>query len=302
VLALLVVFLSLGSLVMLAALAGVVWYLWPRTQPVSSINAVAPNNLVPEAPPHEPVESFDSFDATTAPGATVTAVLAHPSLHEKYFDEFDISPQGSVVVRAGKSLYDMTSGEMLTRDADKVESFAFVRGALVAVTADGKLNVWSEGGLERIGDAPYRQARLRSTESGGRLLIYGGDTDYGLSSFSAATGTQALCQSPEKILAAAGEGGHDLFSVGRAVFKLDAAGEPRLLIKLPESKGDVVGLTLSGDAVYFSTAKAVYALRGGIAMPLVIGIGGPLRTTAQGLLVLDTKRGRIFRVEQGQGK
>src|SRR5947208_1976926 len=55
VLVLLVIFLTLGSLAMLATLAGVGWYFWKlRPQPVATDNAVAPSSLVAEAEPHDP--------------------------------------------------------------------------------------------------------------------------------------------------------------------------------------------------------------------------------------------------------
>ncbi|MGH8498872.1 MAG: hypothetical protein ACRERV_08725, partial [Methylococcales bacterium] len=73
-------------------------------------------------------------------------------------------------------------------------------------------------------------------------------------------------------------------------------GQPSLLLALPDKQQLIRGLAAAGDALYFSTEKAVYLLDNDIALPLVIGIGGELRMSGADVYVLDSKNGRVYRM------
>jgi hypothetical protein len=239
---------------------------------------------------------------TTAPGITVRSLAPHRALAGRKIDEFDVSPRGSIVVRIGGMLYDFASGRALTSAGPPVCSFAFVQGALAAVIRYETLAFWKAGALREAGKVPHGARRLRSSESGHELLLIGDTPDSGVFRFSAAAGLRPVCSAPARILTAAGEGDHCLVAMGTSLYEVSEADGPlppgtlSLRMSLPSGKGQIVGLALAGDVTYFATPEAVSSLQGGLGIPLAIGIGGPLRMTSRGLLVLHRKTGQLFRI------
>src|SRR5207249_1596150 len=96
-------------------------------------------------------------------------------------------------------------------------------------------------------------------------------------SFSPGGSLQALAGAPAVIETVAGDRRRRLFAVGGSLFSLVGPGRSLPLLDLPDPSVNVVGLAVDGETIYFSSPDVVYALRGGLAMPLVMGLGGPLR-------------------------
>ncbi len=251
--------------------------------------------------PASPSTHPEDLVVTTAPGVTVSAVPVSARLRDRRVEEFDISPRGGAVGRIGETLYDLASGEPLTRGGERVVSFAFVDDSLAAGTPSGRLAYWTTGGLQDVGAAPLGTVRLRASEPRGRLLLFGGDRGYGLLTYSRRRGMRPLCGSPEPISSAAGDAQRNVFAVGNSLFELRERARPVLILSLPEPSARIVGLALDRETTYFASQKAVYRLEGALALPLTLGLGGQIRRTEYGLLALDDRTGRLYRLLLKEG-
>lgn len=114
---------------------------------------------------------FDDFEVSTMAGVTVTALTPSGNMPRGRIDEFDISPDGAVIVRVDDMLYDLASGECLGGE-EGVQSFAFVSGALAILSNDGQLGYWTHEGFCRVsGDFRCAHGELRGADDGSHLLI-----------------------------------------------------------------------------------------------------------------------------------
>ena len=59
-----------------------------------------------------------------------------------------------------------------------------------------------------------------------------------------------------------------------------------MIVALPNEEDDILGVALHDDTILFATAHNLYTLHQGVALPLVIGLGGPLRFTSDGIYLL----------------
>src|SRR5690349_17196513 len=92
------------ALLVVSALAGAGWYGWRRF-----------------------LAGDEPVDITIAPNVKVESLRPNWRLHGSRLEEFDVAPDGAIVVRIGNALYDLSSGERLTGAQTEVRSFAFVR-------------------------------------------------------------------------------------------------------------------------------------------------------------------------------
>ncbi len=247
-----------------------------------------------------------SEELVCAPGTIVESLPRHRSLKERQWGAFDVMSGGGVILLADEGLYDLVGGKPLTGKDDRVRSFCVVDDTVVVVTVDDRIAHVTDRGLAEAGNCPLLDADLIATSDGG-LLFSGLARDAGegtrryfaLVEIDPGGKARPLCGSPQPIAAAASNKRQTWFAVGRSLFRLLEPGYPILVLSMPGVDDDILGLVLVDSTLYFSTSDTVYVLGGGIALPVVLGIGGKLRVTDDGLLVFDAQRRRIYRLKGG---
>jgi hypothetical protein len=105
----------------------------------------------------------------------------------------------------------------------------------------------------------------------------------------------------EPVDAAAGDEIRVVYAVGSALYQVVSTGRQSLALALPDASQRIFGVAIDGEATWFSTSHAVYALTDGLAVPVVTGIGGALRAAAGALYVLDAVHRRVYRIVPRDG-
>lgn len=239
---------------------------------------------------------YVDIKATAGPSLELQAMPRSAQLPGDRADEFDVSDDGLVLLRVKKVLFDFAEGEQLTRTQDSVSSFAFVAGAVAIVTGERHLAYLNEEGVKDVGPAPIGASRVRPSDDGQELFLIRDEEPYSLASLDLQGQVHPLSGSPGRIEAVAGTSARHIFSVGKELYLQEEAGPPALLLRLPEDGQTILGVALHGDDIYFATRQGVYAIQGSLAVPLLLGVGGPLRVTKDGLVILNADNGRLYQL------
>ena len=257
-------------------------------------------SFLPVAPSHGP-PAAEALDLTLAPGLEVEILPSHGDLAGVRFQAFDVSRDGAVLVHTGHRLVDLTGGEDVLPGGRAPGSFAFQGEGLAVVDGDNQIRHLQAGVYELVGPAPVPSARLAPASDGAGLYVVRGsrDPDGAVPAIVLVredAAAEALTGSYAPVRAVGGDGAQTVYAVGHALYQVVHPGSPSLLLALPEASGDILGVAVSEGAVYFATARAIYALGDGLAVPLVLGLGGDLRAVGSALYVLGAEHGRVYRV------
>jgi len=238
-----------------------------------------------------------TVELKTGPGVIVEVVPVHKSLADKRISNFDVNDEGMVVVVIDGSLYDLATGKQLSQSDIHISDVTFILGNLVVITTNNHLGIWSDNGIEELTNIPLNQAQVAPGKTG-EFLVWGKTPEGGhaLFSFKLEGSPEFLSGSPLPILNAAASLKQTWFSVEESLFSITESGKPELVLTLPDDTSLIIGMALSGGRKYFSTTETVFLLHGAVAMPLVIGIGGQIRTAAGGIFVLDNRLGHLYRI------
>lgn len=135
---------------------------------------------------------------------------------------------------------------------------------------------------------------MSGSDNSDQLFFYGGASNYSLLSLADDGDPHLLASSPEMIEVVAGNRNRHVFSIGSSLFVQSDADKPVMLLDFPDAK--IAGVAFNGDTIYCATNKGIYQLEGALAVPLVLGMGGQLRLTPDGMFVLNSENGRIYRL------
>jgi len=211
-------------------------------------------------------------------------------------EEFDTDAADHTVVRVRGGLYDVTTGEIFNAGGIGVRSVAFYRGALAAITTDGQFAYMTADNFKMSGPAPIGAARIRGGDDGSTLFFLRDDAPYALAAMDSQGSMHALSGAPGRIDSVGGTYARHLFSVGTDLYLQKESARPELLLHLPQSSQVIVGIATRKSSTYFSTSRGVYLINGSLAVPVALGLGGPIKSTAEGLLLLDSGNGRLYRL------
>lgn len=244
---------------------------------------------------HGTAHDYPDIEAIVAPGVSLQSLPWSPDLPAD-FEEFRVSNSNYIVLRVGDTLVDFENGDRIREVGEPVQSFSFVGGGLAVLTSAGSLAYLDEHSLQDVGPSPVGATRLQASEDGNELLLLRDQEPFGLASLDSNGKVHLLTGSPDPIVAAAGTFARHIFATVDELYLQEADSSPLLLLRLPDQK--FLGLAIQEGNIYFSTRKGVYAVHGGIALPLVLGLGGPLESARAGLLVMNGDNNRIYRIEQ----
>ncbi|HTD34890.1 MAG TPA: hypothetical protein VK665_14570, partial [Candidatus Elarobacter sp.] len=231
---------------------------------------------------------------TAAAGVTAPHGYRVERLRPIAADEFDVDGEGHVAVRTGATVRDLADGAALS---EAVKSFAFAAGELDLITASGELGYLDASGVKTVGPVPFEAARLRAGDDGADLFFLRDQPPYTLGAMDASGTVRALAALPAPVDAVAGTAAHHVFSIGPDLYAQAGSEEPQLVLHLPERDQLIVGLAMpNAETLYFATHRGVYAVRGSLAMPLMLGFGGPLRVAGKTLTVLNEGDRTLYRL------
>jgi hypothetical protein len=252
--------------------------------------------------------SEDEF--TLAPNVRVQILPAHRNLNGKELLDFAVNDQGAIVVNTSTGLFDLTGGRRIgpgtDGDEQVVNSMAFAKPGLIVVSVEGIVGTWDDEGFMPVDLPGHSPVAVYPGQTRDQIFVVSesyssGDAPWVLSSLAEGQKMRALTGSPVAITAVAADNISPIFAAGGALFRLLAPGQPAMLFRMPDDS-EIIGLATMDGAIYFATYDKVYALGRDMAVPVVLGLGGQLRSTPEGLLVLDKKRGWLFRIVVGEGK
>lgn len=243
----------------------------------------------------------ERIEVTVAPGVSVEALPTARSLAKARFAAFDAAPNGAIVVSVGSRLFDMANGDDVFAGQVPVQSFAFVGEALAVIDDSGRLGAYDDGRLQVLGEPPMIGARLVAASDRSRLFFlrkeYDGEANSpALVVMGEGMAPETLAGSFDPVGAVGGDAIQTYYSVGGALFQAIDRANSTLTLVLPDPQDTITGIAVAGGAVYFATKRAIYTLEEGIALPLVIGLGGDLRFLPDGLYVLSAANGRLYRL------
>ncbi len=203
-----------------------------------------------------------------------------------------------IVLTRGGEFFDLRAGRQLPAQAPlKVSAFT-ADGPLLITVRQGRLG-WYEQGVIKEG-LQLPQDRMGIVAGPGkRLYLFGprgqGSAIYLLEDSQAAL----LVEMPQGVISALAVSGPRLFfAVGGEVYTV-APGERPALLFLAAGQPRILSLAadpLSG-MLYFATADCVYAMRAGVAVSILKGLGGPLCYAGDALYVLDPKRKALVKLQ-----
>ena len=239
-------------------------------------------------------------ELTLAPGVSAELLPSAESLGGRRFEQFDLTAAGAVLVLDEGRLFDMLSGEDLLGASAEVRAFAMAGGALAVVTDQGGLGYDDGSSFRRVADAPYPQTGLAPSTDRSTLFLYresddGGAAGAAVLALPSSAKPEYVAESPRAIRAVGGDVGAAYYADGSRLYRAGPDG-PELLLTVPDGQ-PIFGIATAGRGIYFATQRAVFALDGAVALPLVLGIGGPLRLHGPDLYVLARRHGRVFRLD-----
>jgi hypothetical protein len=232
-----------------------------------------------------------------APGVSIDALPSHHSLSTMAFEDFDVSPNGTVLVLNMGRIFDMASGDELVQ---QIHSLAFFGDGLLLVDFAGQFGYYDDGTFKRVGQMRMPQTRLNSTTDKRRAVAFvkapsSNESSPALAVIDAGGPLKPLTRSDSAITAAASDGFQTVFATYNRLWRIFEGGVPSRIVELPGPE-PIVGLAALGGRTYYSTSRGIWALDSDMALPIVLGLGGQLRTTREALYVLSTRNGRIYRV------
>ena len=238
---------------------------------------------------------YRAVEATLAPGVELEALPWSSRLPADGADDFDVSPDGHLVVLIDGELFDADTGDRLTQGGTPVASFGFAAGALAVATADGRMGYVEGDGIRLVAEPRFGPAGVRSTSENAELLLVRTEEPYDLAALRPGEPLEPVGTAPSRIVAADAGGGRRVFATETELWSVEP-GAALPILRLPESSPPILGVAVRGGTVYFSTAQGVYAVAEVVALPVALDVGGPLRGTPEGLVVLNRASGRLYRL------
>lgn len=212
--------------------------------------------------------------------------------------QFAVLGDGRVIVLTrGGDFFDLDAGEPLPAQASlKVSAFT-ADGNLLITVRENRLGWYERGAIQESLQLPQKGLGIVAGPRQ-RLYLFGprgqGSAIYLLGDSRAAL----VVDLPQGIISALAVSGERLiFAVGGEIYTV-ARGERPALLFLAAGQPRITSLAADpwSGMLYFATADCVYAMRAGVAVSILKGLGGTLRHAGGALYVLDSKRKTLVKL------
>jgi hypothetical protein len=218
-------------------------------------------------------------------------------LNDLASQEFDVTPDGVVLIgsHAGllalKSSNDGLQVEQLAEQAP--DSFAADgQGTTLTISAQyfGELE---DGQFSKLVPLPHPGMRLMPSSLTEIVYLIGGEDEYAgrVYTFSGDGIARIIAEVPEPVVAVCDNATNVYLASKHTIFRV-AAREIQVVIRLPDSVGEIVSLAAAPDdrAVYFSTEKETFVVSGLSAIALTRDLGGTIRERDGKLYIWSPQR------------
>jgi hypothetical protein len=213
--------------------------------------------------------------------------------------QFAVLGDGRVIVLTrGGDFFDLDAGEPLPAQAPlRVDAFT-ADGPLLITVREDRLGWYEQGVIQESLRLP--QAGLGIVAGPRQRLYLFGPRGQGSAIHLLEDGQAALLVDlPQGAISALTVFGERLiFAVGGEIYTV-AKGERPALLFLAAGQPRILSLAADpwSGMLYFATADAVYAMRAGVAVSILKGLGGVLRHAGGALYVLDQKRKTLVKLQ-----
>lgn len=275
----------LAVLLIAAAIWG--WSAWHKTQPDSTA-AEAPVAEVPYA---------DRVHALLGVGLEYVLTPERCSALGGAPDEFDVTPNQTVVASNGNGLLEITTtsdGIQVDRLAEKKPDSFSLDGQGSVLSISGRYFGQLENGeFSRAVPLPYSQMRLMGSSLPGVAYLIGGQevSAHRVYAFFSDGTLQIEAEVPEPVVAVADNQSAVYLATSHAILRV-TKNDIQPVFRLPADLDDITSLVVDADdnALYFATAKETFVLSGLSAVRLLQDLGGVLRMRNDRLYVWSPER------------
>jgi len=234
---------------------------------------------------------------TLHPQAKVFPLQLPKALDGKTLESAAPSGRGALGVLDG-SIVDLSTGDPLAENGIRIRSAAVSSQGVVLLTRHGQCGTLDAKKFVGGSSVPDPTLRLWADPAGPDVYLFGGHVIRGLYHIGETGPSEILPDFPPvTALGASAEG--TLIARGRRIDLLPRGAKAdalKAVISLPDGP-DVLGLHDAGRGLVFATEKGVYWLSDNASVPLVLGIGGPLMPSDEGIVVHDRASRRLFQLK-----
>lgn len=252
--------------------------------------------FVPLASPEKISTNIDIWEE-----ATLIPLLT-PSLTNSFrlelTPEFEVIDGHYVILLDRKgNLFDLTRREYISAKTPlQVTSFAFNAGLLVAIR-NNRLGWYEADEIKELLDLPRAGMKVVSGAKS-RLYLYGSHGQESLI-YLLEDGKAILLLDIKggKISALTVIGERLFFAIDNMIYTLSKGERAGLLFIVAGEKSiqSLVADPITG-VLYFSAGETVYAMRAGVAIPIMRGLTGSLRYSEGALFILAPEQGRLVKI------
>ncbi|HET8892067.1 MAG TPA: hypothetical protein VFQ41_24430 [Candidatus Angelobacter sp.] len=212
-------------------------------------------------------------------------------------NEFDVTPNQSVVASNGNGLLEITTtsdGIQADRLAEKTPDSFSLDGQGSVLSISGRYFGQLESGeYSRAVPLPYSGMRLMGSSLPGVAYLIGGQQEsaHRVYAFFSDGTLQIEAEVPEPVVAVADNQSAVYLATSHAILRV-TANDIAPVFRLPASLDDITSLAVAADdkALYFATAKETFVLSGLSAVRLLQDLGGVLRMRNDRLYVWSLER------------
>lgn len=232
-----------------------------------------------------------------------TALLKTMNLNPAFISTLDVTPERLVMVSSENRAFLLGWGGMkpLGKPASgAISSFAFTPDGLLMVVMDKEICYFdSLGALTSLYKLPYSDMGISAGKK--TMYIYDrstGKTNKGVYELSPGGKYKILFELTSPIKSVAEFNNTLLFTTRNLLCQFDLATKDYKVLASLSKEKTILSVTadLSGNRIYFSTDREIYAVNNSAAITISKELGGILKFYADGLMVFDPGKSFLIRI------
>ena len=232
-----------------------------------------------------------------------TALLKTMNLDAVFIGTLDVTPERHVLVSTKNQAFLLGWGGMkpLGKPASgAIGSFAFTPDGLLMVVRDNEICYFdSLGVLTSLYKLPYSEMGISSGTK--TMYVYDrstGKTNKGVYELSPGGKYKILFELTSPIKSVAEFNGTVLFATRNLLCQFDPATKDYKVLASLSKEKTILSVTadLSGNRIYFSTDREIYAVNNSAAITISKDLGGIVKFYGDGLMVFDPGKDFLIRI------
>jgi len=255
---------------------------------------------------HRTKRDLQTSEVHTVQGLVVQYILTPERVNaigEMRGTEFDVEPNGSVLIGNGEGLLEITTtadGIHVDRITEKQpDSFCLDgQGSLLSISQQyfGQLE---NSEFSQAVPLPYKNMRLGASSLAESTYLFGGDGGEGqrVYAFFGDGTLQIEAQIPENVIAVSDNASAVYIASQQAIYRVTSR-RIETVLRAPDGLDNIVSLAVSSDdkELFFATEKETFFMSGLSAVAVLPDIGGTLRFRNRKLYVWSPVRQTLIAV------